>query len=112
MKKDDVIRIPIYAIHHSDNFHNNPDCFEPERFLGKPQHHNFAFLPFGSGPRACLARNLALMEAKFALLHIIRCYRLSVCEQTKVSRNLFPQKKFYSPISNRFHWSFSARETC
>lgn len=90
VKKNDIIRVPIYAIHHSERYFDEPEKFQPERFLGQTRHPKMAFLPFGTGPRSCVAKGLGLLEVKLALLHIIRCYRLSVCSKTIVSH----QKEF------------------
>ena len=84
LKKDDIVRIPLYYMHHSERFFKDAKSFIPERFLGTPQHDKFAFLPFGSGPRRCLATQLAQLEVKMALLHTIRCYKLSKSTKTKV----------------------------
>ena len=83
--KGDVVRIPVYAIHHSEKFYPNPEQFQPERFLDEPTFHKYTYLPFGSGPRNCVAKRLALMEAKLAILNIIRNYKLETCSKTMVN---------------------------
>lgn len=84
VKKGDIVRVPIYSMHHDSKNFADPDEFKPERFMN-PNFHKHAFIPFGSGPRNCLARNLALLESKLAILHTIRCFKLSTCSKTRVS---------------------------
>lgn len=85
--KGDIIRIPIYAIHHNERFFPEPEQFQPERFLDEPTFHKYAYLPFGSGPRNCVAKRLALIEVKLAILNIIKNYKVQTCSKTMV--NLF-----------------------
>lgn len=49
--------------------------FKPQRFAeGIPTAAKMksAFIPFGSGPRACIGQNLAMIEAKVAIAMILR----------------------------------------
>ena len=85
VKKGDVIQIPTWSVHHDPDNFKDPYVFQPERFVGEPKHHKYAHIPFGSGPRMCVARRLALLEANLAVLHLIRKFRLSVCSQTPVN---------------------------
>jgi len=84
VKQDDVIHIPVYSIQRDPKLFPEPEKFEPERFIGDTKFNKSAYLPFGSGPRNCIAKNMALLEAKLALLHLIRNYRFEICDQTKV----------------------------
>jgi len=44
----------------------------------------YYYLPFGEGPRNCVARRLALLEMKIAAVHILQKFRFKVCEETGV----------------------------
>lgn len=54
--KGTIIDIPVNAIHHSKEFYQNPDTFDPEHFSAenKAARNPYAFLPFGSGPKQCI----------------------------------------------------------
>jgi len=49
-----------------------PDKFQPDRFLAPAAEENPAFLPFGTGPRVCIGRNLATWEGLVFLAMIVR----------------------------------------
>ena len=85
VKKGDILHIPVYSLHHNKDYFPEPDKFIPERFIGTQTHPKYAYLPFGLGPRNCIAKSLALLEAKIALFHIFRNYKLSTCENTTVN---------------------------
>ncbi|KAH8595868.1 cytochrome P450 [Bisporella sp. PMI_857] len=65
---------PWSATHSRLNFHE-PDMFMPERWLGEDEKfsndHLNASLPFGTGPRVCIGRNLAYMELRLILSHLL-----------------------------------------
>lgn len=56
------------------NFHE-PDMFLPERWLGEDERFASdklnASLPFGTGPRVCVGRNLAYMEMRLITSHLL-----------------------------------------
>ncbi|KAF7488624.1 Cytochrome P450 3A24 [Sarcoptes scabiei] len=87
IKQGDAIRILVENMHEDPRNFSNPEQFVPERFMSQSDCietcNKQAFLPFGTGPRHCIAKNFALLEMKLALLHLIRLYRFKVDELTK-----------------------------
>ena len=72
------ITLSPYATHHHPDFWPQPEKFEPERFdpARKSEHHPYAYFPFGAGPRLCIGRSMALVEAPLILATIAQRYRL------------------------------------
>lgn len=73
-----LLLVSIYNIHRHPDFWEEPDRFKPERFLqedGKPL-HRLSYLPFGSGPRACVGASFALVEGPLLLALIAQQYDL------------------------------------
>ncbi|XP_045813999.1 cytochrome P450 97B2, chloroplastic [Trifolium pratense] len=88
--------ISVYNLHRSPYFWDRPDDFEPERFLVQNKNEDiegwagfdpsrspgalypneiisdFAFLPFGGGPRKCVGDQFALMESTVALTMLLQ----------------------------------------
>lgn len=94
--KGDIVQVPIIAVHLDEDNFPEPHKFRPERFLN-PTHHNYAFLPFGQGPRNCVAKSLALMEVKLAVLHLVYRYKFSRCSSTKDPLEFFFQNLIMTP---------------
>ncbi|CAG2108121.1 unnamed protein product [Medioppia subpectinata] len=67
--KGRVVEIPVYAIHHSEEYYPNAEMFIPDRFLPENRHQiiPYTYLPFGSGPRNCIGMRFALMEVKLVI---------------------------------------------
>ncbi|GFX24999.1 cytochrome P450 9e2 [Trichonephila clavipes] len=76
----------IYAMHYDPEFFPDPETFNPERFMEgyEPKHPQYAYLPFGAGPRNCLGMRFALLEIKMCLANLLRHYRLKPHASTKV----------------------------
>lgn len=76
----------IYGVHHSPELWDEPEAFRPERFAKekKKDHHPFAFLPFGGGPRLCIGNNFAMMEMKLILARMVNRYDVKLVEGQEV----------------------------
>uniref|UniRef100_T1JP05 Cytochrome P450 n=1 Tax=Strigamia maritima TaxID=126957 RepID=T1JP05_STRMM len=85
IKKGMMIVFPIYAIHHNPEFYSNPQTFDPERFSvgNKAKRNPFTYLPFGAGPRNCMAMRFALLEVKLVVAHMLSKYRFQTCPETQ-----------------------------
>ncbi len=54
-----------------------PFQFVPERWLrGQKEHHPFAALPFGHGPRMCVGRRFATLEVSLLAAEIVQNFRM------------------------------------
>jgi cytochrome P450 len=73
-----IMLISPYVIHRNPAYWDNPEMFDPERFTpersaGRP---HYAYFPFGGGPRQCIGKGFALMEAQLILAMVSQHYRL------------------------------------
>ena len=78
---------PIQAMHYDPKIWPEPEKFNPWRFTSeeKAKHSSYDWMPFGAGPRNCLAMRLALLEVKVALAHLVRKYKFVRSEKTEVN---------------------------
>ncbi|GAB0096683.1 hypothetical protein DMENIID0001_122260 [Sergentomyia squamirostris] len=85
-KKGYGIWIPIFCFHYDENLYPNPEKFDPERFNddNKTSINASAYIPFGIGPRNCIASRFALMELKTVLYFLILNFNLEVTSKTQV----------------------------
>ena len=81
-----LVVVPIYAIHYDPKIWPEPEKFNPYRFTPeeKAKHTPYDWLPFGSGPRNCVAMRLALTEMKIAVAYLARKYKFLRSEKTEV----------------------------
>lgn len=60
-----------------------PDDFRPERFLDDdPDRPEYAYVPFGGGPRHCIGKRFAMLEATLVLTTIAQEYRLELVDDS------------------------------
>ncbi|XP_076919861.1 cytochrome P450 84A1-like isoform X1 [Bidens hawaiensis] len=72
------VMVNLYAINRDKNSWEDPDAFNPSRFLesGAPDFKgsNYEFLPFGSGRRSCPGMPLGLYAMEMALVHLLHSF--------------------------------------
>lgn len=76
--KGQMVSVPIWSLHHDQKYWPDPEKFDPTRFFpeNKDRIVSGTYLPFGLGPRNCLAMRFALMEAKLALARTVLEFEL------------------------------------
>lgn len=79
------MNISIYSLHRDPKYWG-PDAeeFKPERFepAKVEKFHPAQYIPFGIGPRNCVGYNLAKLELRKIVTHIVLKYKLEFCEKT------------------------------
>lgn len=77
-----AVVISPYALHRHPSFWERPEAFDPSRF---EQPAPEAYIPFGAGPRFCIGREFALMEAQLVLAMVVRLFDLTPIPNHPVS---------------------------
>jgi cytochrome P450 len=71
-----TVIVYVYGAHHAPRYWENPESFDPSRFikgtekLRKP----FTHLPFGGGPRGCIGNHYAMLQVLMILSDVLRRY--------------------------------------
>ena len=78
--------ISPWVLHRHHRLWDEPDRFDPSRFLPEARQRidRFAYLPFGAGPRICIGAGFALQEATILLAAITRRFRLDLASGREV----------------------------
>ena len=79
----------VYFMHLDPRWFPRPTEFRPQRFLPGSGEvlHPHAYAPFGAGPRACLGRNFAMVEAQLLLAAIAQRFRVRLAPGQDVRLN-------------------------
>jgi cytochrome P450 len=72
-----VVQTAPWVIHRHRKLWADPDAFDPERFVpGAATPARGAYIPFGLGPRACIAAQFALAETVLIVAMVFRAFRV------------------------------------
>ncbi|HEX4847444.1 MAG TPA: cytochrome P450 [Novosphingobium sp.] len=75
VRRGQTVIIAVYAMHRHPRLWDDPDRFDPDRFL--PEHgSNPGWMPFGTGPRMCIAAQFAQAEMAVMLARILAQFAL------------------------------------
>jgi cytochrome P450 len=75
----DIVSIWPWILHRHKALWDDPDAFDPGRFLPerRGERHRFQYLPFGAGPRLCVGARFATAEALTILAHWLAAWCFS-----------------------------------
>ena len=95
VEKGTTIVVPIYYIHHDETNYPEPEMFDPERFMpeNKNQIEPCTFLSFVDGPRNCVGKRFALLEAKLTLANLLLKYEFKKSPKTP-EKPVFDENSF------------------
>jgi cytochrome P450 len=76
------VNLVPYITHRDPRWFDDPESFRPERFAPDAPRPipAFAYYPFGAGPRACIGKGFALMEAVLVLATVASRHEIRLGE--------------------------------
>lgn len=77
-----LVCVSPYVLHRDERFWEQAMAFDPDRFTdersaGRP---DYAYIPFSGGPRHCIGRHFAMLEAQLVLATIRRRVRVTLVD--------------------------------
>jgi cytochrome P450 len=92
-----TILLSPYVTHRHPDFWENPEAFDPDRFLPErvKERPRYAYFPFGGGPRLCMGADMALMEVLLIMVTVVQRFRLPLVaghrEQAECILDMIPR---------------------
>lgn len=80
LEKGRYVQVPVWSLHNDEKYWEEPSKFNPDRFLPENREKivHGTYMPFGLGPRNCIAQRFALMELKITIARLIQEFKLSL----------------------------------
>ena len=80
--KGAIIDFSIYVAHHLPENWCDPECFNPDRFLGENNSENkisnFVYFPFSCGPRTCIGKDFSSISASIMMAQLFRKFKFEL----------------------------------
>lgn len=75
IQEDVTVSVPTYSLLRDPEAFEEPDKFNPDRWItGDKEKMNKVHLPFSTGPRACIGRNIAYFEQLLLISTLVKEY--------------------------------------
>jgi cytochrome P450 len=71
---------PLWSIHRDARYFEDPGTFDPDRWQRRDPNAVDAYMPFSTGPHACIGRGFALSGATLVLARLVRDFDVDVPE--------------------------------
>lgn len=86
IKRKTTVFLCNWAMHRDPTYFTDPDEFRPQRFLpeNKNNINQYAFVPFGLGPRGCIGIRFAYESLKLLFIYLIRNFNVESRNDTKL----------------------------
>ncbi|CAD6991883.1 unnamed protein product [Ceratitis capitata] len=85
IEKGTPIVIPLLGIHRDAEHFPNPMTYDPDRF--SPANANYsdhAYMPFGAGPRQCIALRMGKINSKLGLVKILQNFNVEIMSKREI----------------------------
>lgn len=82
------VLLNLYLIHRDEDNWEDPEAFNPERFVVASTRNAFSYVPFSAGSRNCIGQRFAMMEEKVVLAQIIRAFEIRSMRRRDTQRSL------------------------
>jgi cytochrome P450 len=90
-----------WTIHRDDRFWDEPMAFRPDRFEGEDSRPQFAYFPFGGGPRRCIGQQFAMVEGKLILATLVQQYHPKLVSNPDIDLSVSITTRPVDPIELR-----------
>ncbi|XP_072764620.1 uncharacterized protein [Anoplolepis gracilipes] len=106
-----AITIPILGLQRDPSIYPDPDKFDPERFNEDKvaARHSYAYLPFGKGPRACIAMRFGYIQTKVGIVSLLSKFKFKLNPRTTVPI-VFDPKNIVLEAKNDIYLTIEPRQ--
>lgn len=93
LPKNTNVVIPIFVTQRNETYWVQAKTFDHKRFLTGENMRNFKHLPFGKGPRRCIAELFALQEMRIILNSLMKNFRFELTSEELPKETAFVSLK-------------------
>ncbi|XP_067622123.1 cytochrome P450 6d3-like [Eurosta solidaginis] len=95
VKKGTSVIISVLGLHYDPENFPDPMKFDPPRFSEEQHNYNAdAYMPFGEGPRPCIARRMCSINSKIAVIKVLANFNIAPKEHKEIEIDFSPGVAF------------------
>jgi len=89
--------------HKLEQYWENPEKFDPDRWNKENEHNQYGFIPFLVGPRQCIGIKFAMLEMRIVLATLLRRFSVTLVPGCEVKPKLFITCKPFPYLKCELH---------
>ena len=94
-----TLSIPQWVVHRDSRWWDDSETYRPERFTDtQSDRPEYAYFPFGGGPRHCITIRFALMEMKIVIAMLLSRYELAFAGQPEFTVEAASNLRLKAPL--------------
>jgi len=101
LPKGSNLLFSVYEIHRHPDFWENPETFNPDRFLDENLKFSKNYFPFGAGQRMCVGNNFAMYEMILTIMTVVERYEIVEKKSPILIKPLITLKPFEAVLEFR-----------
>ena len=103
VSSDSIVSLPQYRIHRDERWYEDPGAFDPDRWTDErsADRPEYAYFPFGGGPRHCIGMRFATLEATLVLASFAQRFDMELLEESMPSLSPRATLQPESPVRAR-----------
>jgi len=100
-----ILTLPQFRLHRDQRFWERPTCFEPDRWQKErsAQRPEYAYFPFGGGPRHCIGIRFARLELQLVLAVLCRQFDFELLSDPNISFDPGVTLRPANPVRVKLH---------
>ena len=97
-----TLSLPPWVVHRDERWWEAPDTYRPDRFNDEDSDRpEYAYFPFGGGPRHCIAMRFARMEMKSVVATLLTQFEFDVAESSEFAVEAASNLRLAHPVKLR-----------
>ncbi|EFN78002.1 Cytochrome P450 6k1 [Harpegnathos saltator] len=113
IEKGTPIFFSLFGMHYDPKYFPDPEKFDPERFSkeNKSSIPSCVYMPFGEGPRGCIANRLGKLQTKLGIIKLLSQYEVTPSEKTAIPMVLDPKNPVTAPVDMKLYLNIRKIDT-
>lgn len=102
---ESIVTLPQFHIHRDERFWDDPKAFDPERWRDEraAERPEYAYFPFGGGPRHCIGMRFARLEMQLVLAVLLRRFDFELVSDPDLDFDPGMTLRPAEPVRARIH---------